>query len=302
MRTPVGDNRFARVSGEAQILVVGSELIDWMNWPLEQWRERRVLRFDPYDVKAITLNVRERSLKLERPSADWLIVYPVRFPADADVVGRLLAKLSSLRIRSFLEDGAAELEPYGLDPSVSEIRITLRQDGSERALLWGHTLEGRDVEIACMLEGGQTVWGVLEADIAALEKDLTELRQSRVLSFRPHELRTLSLAHAGQEVELVKDDTEQWDRARALVKKIARFRATEFLDLPRELDVYGLREPAIRLKALLDAPPREETLLFGRVQGDEHVYVKLGDYDSIFVIDSAAADLVKQEIEFWSKP
>jgi hypothetical protein len=301
-RTPVGTDRFAQVEGQHEVLVISAELIDWTGWDLDKWRDQRALAFDPYDVSQFSVRVGERQFSFERPSIDWLMVDPIRFPAHRDTINTLLSKCARIEIQSFLVDQSPQLDAYGLDRPKGEIRVTLRSDGSEKTLIWGNLVENKENEMAGMQVGGQSVWGIDPSIQGEIEKSLEGVRRTEALSFWPYQIKSLQIIHQENALEWNQETVEHKERIEALIRKLRDFRAHEFIDTPQDLKFYGLDEPRASVIALLDAPEREERLLLGnRREGDE-VYVKLATYPSVFVLDSAALDLIKQEVDFWNKP
>ena len=231
----------------------------------------------------------ERSVQLlveREPEQGWMIVDPLRAPAEAGLIELLLEALTTQTAYP-VED--AEPRDLALDPprAVLEFDEQVGAERLSRRLELG--LVDLDGQHAFVRADGRLV-RTLRTFESILDRSADDWRTRSIVrglqAMEVVEVRrrgSLALAAGAAEVPLdlalVQDDgwyaTEPWralldpGAVGLLVQSACALRATDFVDdSPVDLGVYGLAEPALELE-LLEASGRRELLRFAPKDGDE---------------------------------
>lgn len=134
-------------AGDDTVYVAKRGMLDEFVTPLEDYRNRRVVRMDPSDVTEVEAVLRgegEDELAGRHAAVlsagEWFWADGV--PYAGSTAERLARSMAELEVETFVEDQPADLGPYGLVEPVA--RITLRDaDQNERVVLIGDKGEPR---------------------------------------------------------------------------------------------------------------------------------------------------------------
>ncbi|MBA2321263.1 MAG: DUF4340 domain-containing protein [Deltaproteobacteria bacterium] len=176
----VGWATYARTSGGALVAVPGKPVAD-LTAGVDHWRDRRILRFDPADVRAVTLQSAQGTLTVRGvepaekvaggPPLTWWLEGYTR--ADPDIVDDLVSGLLMLRFEEI--DARA--------PPVAEPEVTVRVETTDRP--WTLRVGPSDGSFSpAEVEGGAT-GRVLSDALAILGMGPTDLGDSRAFPYDP---------------------------------------------------------------------------------------------------------------------
>lgn len=91
----------------------------------QETQERQLLPFDDRAVTHITWTSPTETIRLERDDQwRWEITEPMRSPADAREIRRILRALTIGKIKRHIEDGPTNLPSYGLEPPHLTLTLT----------------------------------------------------------------------------------------------------------------------------------------------------------------------------------
>src|SRR5262249_27834830 len=132
-------------------------------------------------------------------TGSWEITAPKQYSADAANVSSTLSSLSSLNSERVIEDKAADLKPYGLNPPNVEVDITEKDNKSQKLLLGDDTPAGSAVYAALL--GDPRVFTVASFTKTSIAKSLNELRDKRLLQVNVDQVSRIELLKKDQAIE-----------------------------------------------------------------------------------------------------
>lgn len=262
-----------------------------------QAAERRVVNFDPAEVREITLDKRGERVLARIENGRWRIVAPVEAAADEATVEGLLAFVRRLEKVHTL-DGLSDLAAVGLD--VPEARLGLGLAGGETlTLLLGGPNPAR-TGIYAAVEGAPLVFLAPTRLGTELAKTpyVDQLRDRSILPLEAERVRRFEIARADTRIVVERVGEHQWRVERPfsgpgddgiirdLLWKVAAARAREVIHSPAPPARYGLDRPHARLtvvdgggtpRTLAVAQPADDPrILYARLEGSPLVYVADG--------------------------
>lgn len=249
----------------AMLFVVALLLAAFVYWSEirggEQRREaeEQSLRIFPgleaQDIEAIWLYAGHGVTRVEREEGGWRLIAPIEFPGDDIVLDGIASGLAQLTRESVIEQPQAP-GVYGLGADSSVIYFTA--NGLDSGLrLGGMTPIGNDQYVVpASLEPLEKVYTVASWRVNAIQKDLDDIRDKRVLDFDRDAVDKISLswpdggvelrrAGEGWRVQAPVDDEADLSTVDRLLSDLAFMRAEGFEDLPQPDDHTGLDRPAL---------------------------------------------------------
>lgn len=101
----------------------------------QETQERQILPFDDRAITQITWATPTDTIRLERDDQwRWMMTEPMRSPADAREIRRILRALTIGKIKRYIEDGPSNLSAYGLEPPYLTLTVTTPTETQEMAL------------------------------------------------------------------------------------------------------------------------------------------------------------------------
>ncbi|MDH5699013.1 MAG: DUF4340 domain-containing protein [Nitrospirota bacterium] len=101
----------------------------------QETEERQLLPFDDRAITQITWATPTDTIRLERDDQwRWMMTEPMRSPADAREIRRILRALTIGKIKRHIEDGPSNLSAYGLEPPYLTLTLTTPTETQELAL------------------------------------------------------------------------------------------------------------------------------------------------------------------------
>jgi hypothetical protein len=235
----------------------------------------------PQEVDAITiLQQTNLMLKVERTNQHWELAFPIRYPAQAAGVERLLDGLANLRSRTVLSASdllshSNTLGAFGLEPPSNT--VVLQQKNSRHELRLGITtpLGGEVYAQVVGREGLVTVDGSVRTFIPA---SVEQWRDTALANLAGLEFNRIEFKPITNGFEVIRDPTNRaWQITRplplransakleGLLQRLDLVRVAKFVtDDPRaDLEPYGLQPPEREI-VLARGTNEVLTLQFGR--------------------------------------
>ena len=216
--TPVGDEAYAAVDGEAAVYVVSSNLLAAVDLPPEGFRRRAIF---PSGVEtAQQLDVKQGTgsfMRFAREGELWSLVQPTNATASAAKVNALLKELSAAVAAGYVwptgeadEPAAATaglLAGYGLDPE-NAVTVTVKCfDGEDRQVSFGNEKDG----LVCALVQNAEAIVRVDAKLKALATaGLADFLDTRLFPFEPETVTRISIEDAGAAYLLAKGTDGAW--------------------------------------------------------------------------------------------
>jgi hypothetical protein len=171
--------------------------------------ENQVWKLESSAIQQIDIFSAGQSVTLMRNGEkDWTISSPRTLEADSDEVNRIANSASDIRRESVVEENAADLSKFGLNPPQSTLKLKTK-GGKEYEIHFGSSNPTGSFNYA-MIQGRKQVFLVTSSAAGAFEKKLDDLRNHSVLSFDKNEVQSLSIKSPKGDISLEKDSNDQW--------------------------------------------------------------------------------------------
>ena len=219
-KSPTNDSRqiYARRLGQSAIVTVSADL-------LAPWREKVNDFRDPHlltlSEPVVCVEVRgEDDFSIQQQTNGTWRVLPKDFPADTDLVGDLLAKLSDMPIVEFVNDVviAADLPAYGLAPPARQYLLKSAATNSSAAPTNSLIVEldfGTNLaEKVFARRADETfVYAVKAADFHRLPAAGWQLRDRRIWNFTTNDVARLVIQQDGRTRQVNRNGPFSWSLA-----------------------------------------------------------------------------------------
>lgn len=306
-KTPMQGDLYAMKAGEKKVFLVSSYIETTFDKKPFDLRDKRVVKFERDKVDSLELARGSETMRLTRSGSDWKVERPVAGRADYSTVEGLLTRLSTAGMASIVEDSAADLAKFGLNPPAMRIAAGA---GSSQAVLEIGRSEGaqpyaRDVARSMVF----TLDTTLAED---LTKPFDDYRKKELFDARPFSMERVRIARATDgpartwTFEKVKDgDTEKWrvtpeggqaadtDRVKVddFLNKLTDLRVTTFVSSSTST---GLGAPILNVAVSYDGG-KFERVRVGRA-GQKHYGNREGEQVT-GEVDQAVVDAALQALD-----
>jgi len=266
----------------------------------------------------------DRKVVMEKRSdAGWMIVEPVQWKADDEIVEEVVRRIVGLRAQRFLPPETNDVS-VGLDPAAMAITLgpqppSVGEDGSVAAalrtecLLIGEAQAASDTILA-RFKDGPDVFDVLTTDLARLGvtgMDPLAYRDRTMLALPPQSVTRIARVSNGAEQAIARGEGTTWTAAlptngiisgpavESILFHAANLRA-HYIESGIEggLSAYGLDRPRVVLTlGLTGEKGIQKSLLIGRAAEEGGgVFAMIQGQDVVFVVDGAVVDQMVGDI------
>ena len=241
----------------------------------------------------------------KKGEANWQLEKPIQGAADATTVGRLLSEVQFVESLQTLPSGKKEealLQSFGLGQPTRTLVI-----GTKEGVCKVET--GRDTPIAGGVYAriqsagqGERIAVVQNQLAEAMDKDLTEWREKRVMPLLVPDVQELLLHQGTLEVE-VKKKNGNWSilkpveapadptAVEGVLGEISGLKANRFVsDLGGDLALYGLNAPVQSFEVRLKATNRILQIGLPDPKETNQVFAKVADQASVFLLPKPAIE------------
>lgn len=296
------------------------------NVPVTETRPRAYVFKDlkTDDFKSIEFAVGDRAIVLEKRGAgndaSWEIVKPVKTRADKQVVSGLLSDLQWLGIHGFIPDAEAKAKgdaAYGLDKPAATLAFKA-VDGAGR-LTFGAASPVKDDDVfvrAAETAGGAPeealgVYVVGKSLLDTLKKPPESFQDRTLFAYDSYKADKIELTLGGEEVVLVKKDNDwridkpedmrekaEYSPVSTFLNDLKEIRWKEWVEeKPADLEKYGLKSPASRVRVTVSETKLAESLLVGASPKDQadRAYARKGDDGPVVLVETAALKKIPEK-------
>ena len=206
--TPVPGRFYAQLKGTDDVIIVSDTLIQSMNKPADDFRDRRLVNIAPNEIEKIALASGEAKLELTRDGESWRMVVPYPARADASAAMDLISNLATARAAEFpvISDEAAGLAKPRLEitlaSATSSEPVTLAFGGDGPGLKPDTDADPQEPS------GGPTVYARVGADgpIVAVPQMVFQAATPDVNIFRSRSVIPVFLAESVDRVRFTPAD------------------------------------------------------------------------------------------------
>jgi hypothetical protein len=299
-KSPTGVWVYARQTDKPAVFVLGESVLRDATRPLDDFRDKTVLAFDPKSVSAVEIVTRDETLAVERAEGRWTLTRPVALPADGDTIADFFEKLQAQKVKAFVAEAPKSLAPYGLERPVRVAIHTGRdKDRATQSLLLGNVDKAKQ-GVYAMRPGEASVLLLPEPVWTAVPKNVGALRSKAVVEFERDKLTridlespkgTVTLVREGSRWRIAAPETLPADQveAGAILFKLRELRAQGFLADDAAGVARYLGKPTVRV-TLTEQAAASKTLLLApspdRRGGRPSAYAALAGKGPVVLVDA----------------
>jgi len=307
----VGDSVYVRLNGESDIVATAGSLLAVTPRTVDDIRDRRLLRGEPFQIARVDLSWSGSSVRLAREAGRWMVLQPVRFRADPSVVEHLLQDLFGLGADRFVWDpanetnraGAVRVETYGLgaDEAALRVGVWVASDEIGQELVVGKPTPDDPDRVFARMRGSDSVFAVKRQLAERCRLALQDLLDRNVFPIQAGDVGRIEVSQGNRSVQLIRGAGDGWslaepvkwkaddailaDRVRLFVAlKVAAFQE----GATRTPDALGFTPPwcSIRLasSAAGSSPAPERLLISSLPAKDGYVLARFEHADTVFCL------------------
>lgn len=315
------DQVYARLANYSNIVVIPKTLPDLLRLPHSDFRDRRLLAFNPNAIDRIEMLGREPFAVQRNSDSVWQIVQPFEGPAEAGSVQRFVEDLSRIEIADFYQDVETEFSKYGLAPPVREYVLKSHAPdalGNTNRVL-AHIQIGMGAPAAANSSisdrvfarraAENSVYTVTLADVSRLPQAAYELRERRIWSFAGTNITAFTVVQHGRTNRFTRQPARVWtpdpivDQAlEETLHRLGQLEAVYWVARGKDaLQRFGFLEQPHRI--ILEVPEKQGvkafTVEFGRTALSGHRYAAVElepDEKLIFKFPIPLFSLIQQHL------
>lgn len=187
-----------------------------------------ILKLDQATITALEIKKRDSPpiVLAKSNSGNWQITQPESFGADQSTINGALASLSALNSERVVEDKPSDLKRYGLDQPAVEVRVTEKDNKTQKLLFGDDTPAGGAVY--AMLAGDPRVFTVSSYNKNSVDKSLNAWRDKRLLTANPDKVSRIELIRKNQTIEFGRNQDE-WQILKPKPLRADSFQVSELM-------------------------------------------------------------------------
>ena len=292
---------YIKEQSEAQIFLIESSALDDLAKSPTDLRDKSVIKFNPDSITEIRFQKPEE-LSCQKEGDSWKMIHPLSVNADTEEIEGILSELHTLQVSTFEADGenvTSLLVKSGLD--TPRIQFTLKDKNNKYGLNIGSAVPSTSdqdstdkgyVYVQSVHQGG--IYTVADDIIRILNKSVFDVRDKRVLEFQRSDTTKFEIQSGSQKTVGIKLDKKTWElqgpnktvadpqAVSDLLFGVDSLEAAAFVtDSTKNLALYGLEKPSIRVIFTIRGEEKPAELLIGNFANDNTVYVKTNNSDQI---------------------
>ena len=294
----LGDKDFSGTSVYAMIdnskpqsiALIPASLLDDVEKPVNDLRDRSIVDMSNTQVTALTLHDSSGSIQLKKAQAGWEITEPHATLADSEAVDSMVSSLSTDKFTKVASETPADLAKYGLAHPDVTLDATAK-DGKQFHLAFGKKgtdYYGRDLSRPIIFSVDSTIYN-------SFDKKFFDLRDKEILHVDPTNVTSVTVQNANGLIECSQGKTDEWSMVQPAADKgksvqgwkltdpIENARATEIYDAPSAAILAHLKEPLITV-TFTDKSGKKTTVEISAADKDS-VYVKTSDAPPVYKLN-----------------
>ncbi|HPC36617.1 MAG TPA: DUF4340 domain-containing protein [Candidatus Marinimicrobia bacterium] len=306
---PTGDLIFIKNSEDNAVYTTNKSLWTYANKKLYDLRDKKIMHFNIDEVHKISVNSRTKGkVSLEKIAGKWRIVAPVNLPANDSEVKSLLTRLSTGRVKDFIDENPSDLKKYGLANPAVMITLELGESLARTSFVVGDSAKNDGGGFYAKEETRRPVFTIEKWTVNGITKSAFDLQDKTILGFDSQKCERIAWQIAKQEYTATKVDSVNWmvvapetlqvdeNSMRRWLEALRDFSVDELESYqPKSLSVYGFDKPTLRL-AFYDKDSKLGELLVGK-EISEKYYVKINNYPHVYRIKKNTFEQINKKPE-----
>jgi Domain of unknown function (DUF4340) len=275
----------------------------------QEQAKKKVFSVDEKDITEVSLIYPDRTITgVKKGDKKWEITSPPGIEADPDEWEQIASNVPKIEREDNVAQNVQDLAQFGLkDPAVKLAAKT--KDGKPLEILFGSENPKKTYNYAT-LPGGTDVFLTGSNWAKAFTKNVSDLRNKKVLEFETDDIDNVKISGGTKELEAQKSG-DDWQLkkpidAKADPSEISTFtssirfaRVNSFPEPPVDAKTAGLDSPAIKITLHDNKAKADRTLLIGKTSSTDRYYARDASRDTIFIIDKEIADKARRPLFDW---
>jgi Domain of unknown function (DUF4340) len=271
--------------------------------------KKKVFSVEDKDITEISLIYPDRTITgVKKGEKQWQITSPAGLEADSDEWESLASNVPKIEREDTVGQNVQDLGPFGLkEPPVKLSAKT--KDGKTLEIVFGAENPKKTYNYA-KLPSGPDVFLTGSNWAKTFTKNVSDLRNKRVLQFEPDDIDNVKITESAKELEAQKSG-DDWQLkkptdTKADTGEISTFtnsirfaRVNSFPDPPVDAKAAGLEPPAIKITLHDNKAKADRILLIGKTSGTDKYYARDVSRDVIFIIDKEIAEKARRPLFDW---
>ncbi len=271
--------------------------------------KKKVFQVEDKDISEISLIYPDRMITgVKKGDKQWEITSPAGVDADPDEWQQLASNIPKIEREDTVAQNVQDLAQFGLkDPAVKLSAKT--KDGKTIEILFGGENPRKTYNYA-KLPGGVDVFLTASNWAKTFTKNLSDLRNKKVLEFEADDIDAVKIAEGTKELEAQKPG-DNWQLKKPIdakadssemstfVSSIRFARVNSFPETPVDAKTAGLDPPAIKITLHDSKAKTDRVLLIGKTSGLDRYYARDGSRDTIFILDKEIAEKSRRPLFDW---
>lgn len=282
---------YALIDGSKQVDMLSTSLLDEVEKPVSQLRDRSLIDLNGSEVTGVTINDPSGRISATKAQAGWEITDPRETLADSSAMDSLVSSLSSNKFTDVVSETPADPAKYGLAHPDMTLEITA-QGGKQFHLVMtkeGNDYYGRDLS-------RPMIFSIDAPTYNAFDKKFFDLRDKSILEFDPATVATVTIQNANGTVECSQGKDDTWSVVEPVADKgksvqswkildpLQNVRATQIYDTPTPAMLVHLKKPEIQI-TLTDKSKKNTTIEISAASGDS-VYVRTSAGPQVYEVNT----------------
>lgn len=209
---PGGEGVYLSLGERDKAFVVGKDFYEALDFDIDHFRSKTL--FDGRSAAGavhIALRNQHGAFVMDRPDGHrWWLREPYVGYAQSAGVDALLNAFESAQARRFVAEDASRASQYGLDPALSDVRVTMsRPDGgtaSTMRMRLGNVCADHPDEVYAMADESGPIVCVTSTEVAAWRADDSTLFEARMFTTPDESVESISIEAGGRRLVIRRDD------------------------------------------------------------------------------------------------
>ena len=303
-----GDRIYVMSSERSALFKISSHMLDQVNRDPDLYRRKSAFVFRSYEVPKFDLTLDGETVSVvKRSFDDWLMVKPIDFRANDQLITAMLDSLEVMKINEYIPATPENRRRYGLDQASTRFSLTIEKRSIPQEIVVSNLTENGQRYLHDPVE--EWIYRVNATGLAALPAAVVDLRNRKVLRFKGIEVNMFEITQGSNRLRVRRDQKERtvW-KLEAPINSDANaitvgelfsvvdslYFETFITDDPKaNLNQFSLDKPSMEINLLIggrDSLPEErQSLLVGHTfPGDNRlIYVKRRDNPAVGLVNAS---------------
>ncbi|HEY7191556.1 MAG TPA: DUF4340 domain-containing protein [Vicinamibacterales bacterium] len=264
------------------------------------------------DIEEVRVKTGNETARVQKTDGKWQLVEPEQGPADESELTSMTGSLASLEVNRIVDEKAADLKGYGLDPPRVEVSFRLKGQKDMKQLAIGEkTPTGGD--LYARVPGQNRVFLVSSYLDSTFNKTPFALRDKGILKVERDKVDGLDLQSGTTQIQLAKKGSDwtlvkpiaaraDFAAVEAAIERLSSAQMTSIINpsaTPADLAKYGLDKPSSTMT--VTSGSSRASLLLGKTE-NALVYAKDAARPMVFTVaPTVRDDVIKKIADFRRK-